>query len=85
MDDIKVGDVVVWYENPHSKRKIGEVFGIDGDKANIFCQNFVKYVHKWKCCVIILLLATWKEEFQAVFTRHVGDRKEKVNVGKRSI
>ena len=39
MDEIKVGDMVMWYEDPHSAKKVGQVFGIDGDMANIFCQK----------------------------------------------
>ena len=39
MNEIKVGDMVMWYESPHSAKKVGQVFGIDGDMANVFCQK----------------------------------------------
>lgn len=37
-DEIKVGDMVMWYEDSHTK-KTGQVFGIEGDMANIFCEK----------------------------------------------
>ena len=39
MSDIKVGDMVMWYEGEHPTKKIGQVFGIEGDMANIYCEK----------------------------------------------
>lgn len=39
MSNIKVGDMVMWYEDRHSARKTGEVYGIEGNMANIFCKE----------------------------------------------
>ena len=36
MSDIKIGDIVIWYETQKEKKQ-GEVYGIEGDMANIFC------------------------------------------------
>ena len=37
MDTIQVGDVVMWYEENH--KKTGQVFGIDGDMADVYCEK----------------------------------------------
>lgn len=38
MSDIKIGDIVMWYETQHSARKTGQVYGINGDMADIYCS-----------------------------------------------
>ena len=37
--DIKVGDVVMWYETGHTARKQGQVISINGDNASVFCDK----------------------------------------------
>lgn len=37
--DIKVGDIVMWYESGHSARKQGQVIGINEPNAAVFCDK----------------------------------------------
>lgn len=37
MENIQVGDVVMWYEE--NKKKIGQIFGISEDMADIYCEK----------------------------------------------
>ena len=37
--DIKVGDIVIWYETGQTARKQGQVIAINGDTATVFCDK----------------------------------------------
>lgn len=37
--DIKIGDIVVWFETGQIGIKKGQVIGISGDVASVFCDK----------------------------------------------
>lgn len=40
--EIKVGDIVCWFESGHTAIKKGQVLLIDGDMAQVFCDKDMK-------------------------------------------
>ena len=40
--DIKIGDIVCWFESGHTAMKKGQVLIINGDVAQIFCDKDMK-------------------------------------------
>lgn len=37
--DIKVGDIVCWYETGHTARKQGQVIALNTESALVFCDK----------------------------------------------
>ena len=40
--DIKVGDIVCWFESGQTAMKRGQVLTINGDMAQVFCDKDMK-------------------------------------------
>lgn len=40
--DIKIGDIVFWYENGHTARKEGQVISISIEFADVYCSKDMK-------------------------------------------